>query len=215
MSITLLEVLPDSKSQCSCFVVDYKCQEGERVEWFTREQSQELRWCHLYRGRGWGVVWRRDEDKFSKWKEEGLTIWPSHHTMLVGEGCAKRFTAEGNFSELWMSHSAADALIHVSDPAQCSNTSYPRSLLSAARLVHLLHVHSHTHIHSWSHSIDLYTDWSTMLPKKTLDQHKARLRENKEKIVRNKEITLLMPYFDNSWITMQSCLFVGHQGRQV
>lgn len=144
MSITLLEVLPDSKSQCSCFVVDYKCQEGERVEWFTREQSQELRWCHLYRGRGWGVVWRRDEDKFSKWKEEDLTIWPSHHTMLVGEGCAKRFTAEGNFSELWMSHSAADALIHVSDPAQCSNTSYPRSLLSAARLVHLLHVHSHT-----------------------------------------------------------------------
>lgn len=71
-----------------------------------------------------------------------LTI-TSHHAGMA-EGGAKRFTAEGNFSELWMSHYAADALIRVSDPAQCSNTSYPGSLLSAARLVHLLHVHSHT-----------------------------------------------------------------------
>lgn len=62
-------------------------------------------------------------------------------------GGAKRFTAEGNFSELWMSHPAPDALIHVSDPAQCSNTSDPGSLLSAAHLVHLLHVYRHRYTH--------------------------------------------------------------------
>ncbi|KAI9545840.1 hypothetical protein NQZ68_033322 [Dissostichus eleginoides] len=36
--------------------------------------------------------------------------------MLVGCVGAKRFTAEGNFSKLWVSHPAPDALIHDSDP---------------------------------------------------------------------------------------------------
>lgn len=93
------------------------------------EQSQEQRWCHRFRGEGGVVLWRQEKDKFSKWKEEGLTVWPSHHTMLVGCGGAKRFTAEGNFSKLWVSHPAPDALIHDSDPVAVTQHPFCQLLL--------------------------------------------------------------------------------------
>ena len=115
-----LEILPDSRKKKKVRAVALwwikrkkKCQEGRHV-WqndLLQSTARSRGDVIFFRWEGVGMVWRRDEDKFSKWKEEGLTIWPSHH-----EGGAKRFTVEGNLSEPRMSHPAPDALILVSDP---------------------------------------------------------------------------------------------------
>lgn len=64
--------------------------------------------------RGRRVVWIQDEDKFSKWKGRGGGGDCDHHiTITPWLRGVKRGLQQRGTSQLWMSHPAPDALIHL------------------------------------------------------------------------------------------------------
>lgn len=90
-------------------------------------------------------------DKFSQWKEEGWTIWPSHHTMLLRLREPLRALNESSCCwclnpPLW---SGPGFLHHLTWISSLSSSSCPFPPLT----------------HSWYQFTDLYTDWAPMLSK--------------------------------------------------